>query len=73
MALPGGYPNLLAAGERERVMKSYGPNAERLVEAERLYDPDNVFRSAVPLPASVNKSTSPDPRFTGSSENAVQL
>jgi hypothetical protein len=70
-ALPGGYPNLLAAGEPERVMKSYAPNAERLVEAKRHYDPDNVFRSAIPLPTKVNRPTSPAPRFTGGSENAL--
>jgi hypothetical protein len=54
MALPGGYPNLLPADEdANRVAKSYGRNAERLVRAKRHYDPDNVFRSAIPLPASV--------------------
>jgi FAD/FMN-containing dehydrogenase len=49
-ALPGGYPNLLAADDPERVAKSYGGNAERLINAKRRYDPDNVFRSAIPLP-----------------------
>jgi hypothetical protein len=49
MALPGGYPNLLAAGDH-RVVKSYGRNVKRLIEAKRNYDPDNVFFSAIPLP-----------------------
>jgi FAD/FMN-containing dehydrogenase len=49
-ALPGGYPNLLAAGDSDRVARSYGPNAERLIKAKRRYDPDNIFRSAIPLP-----------------------
>ena len=52
-ALPGGYPNLLAAGEPDRVAKSYGRNARRLVRAKWNYDPDNVFCSAIPLPTTV--------------------
>ena len=50
MALPGGYPNFLLADDADRVAKSYGPNAGRLIAAKRRYDPDNVFRSAIPLP-----------------------
>jgi FAD/FMN-containing dehydrogenase len=49
-ALPGGYPNLLARNDAERATKSFGPNAARLVAAKRHYDPDNLFRSAIPLP-----------------------
>ena len=51
MALPGGYPNFLVEGDADRVAKSYGSNVERLVRAKRHYDPYNVFRSAIPLPA----------------------
>jgi hypothetical protein len=50
MALPGGYPNFLARGDGDRALKSYGRNAERLIEVKRLYDPANVFCSAIPLP-----------------------
>jgi hypothetical protein len=50
MALPGGYPNLLVGDDADRVAKSYGRNVERLIKAKRHYDPDNVFRSAIPLP-----------------------
>jgi hypothetical protein len=51
IALPGGYPNLLAGdADPDRVARSYGRNAERLIKAKRRYDPDDVFRSATPLP-----------------------
>jgi FAD/FMN-containing dehydrogenase len=50
VALPGGYPNLLDADASDRAAKSYGANALRLIEAKHRYDPDNVFRSAIPLP-----------------------
>jgi hypothetical protein len=50
MALPGGYPNLLPKGDADRASSSYGSNAERLIQAKRHYDPDNLFRSAIPLP-----------------------
>ena len=33
-----------------RATKSFGRTAERLIKAKRRYDPDNVFRSAIPLP-----------------------
>jgi hypothetical protein len=50
MALPGGYPNFLAGDDPDRVAKSCGPNAGRLIAAKRHYDPDNVFNFAIPLP-----------------------
>jgi Berberine and berberine like len=50
IALPGGYPNLLGAGEADRAAASFGPNAERLAMVKRRYDPGNVFSSAIPLP-----------------------
>jgi FAD/FMN-containing dehydrogenase len=50
MALPGGYPNLLAPGDTDRAAETYGRNAERLIKAKRHYDPENIFRSAIPLP-----------------------
>jgi FAD/FMN-containing dehydrogenase len=53
MALPGGYPNFLAGDEPDRVAKSYGPNAGRLIAAKRHYDPDNIFNSAIPLPVGI--------------------
>jgi hypothetical protein len=50
MALPGGYPNLLARGDGHRAAESYGRNAERLIKAKRLYDPAIVYSTAIPLP-----------------------
>ena len=57
IALPGGYPNLLV-GDAERVSRSYGPNASRLVSAKQRYDPAGVFSSAIPLPASCPQRSS---------------
>jgi len=49
--LSAGKRLLIEAGdEAERVAKSYNPNVERLTVAKRRYDPDNVLRSAIPLP-----------------------
>jgi FAD/FMN-containing dehydrogenase len=49
--IPGGYANLLAKGDEGRVAKSFGENAARLAEAKRRYDPDHLFKSAIPIPA----------------------
>jgi len=51
VALPGGYPNLLARSDVDRAAHGFGANAERLIKAKRHYDPDNVFRSTIPLPS----------------------
>jgi FAD/FMN-containing dehydrogenase len=51
VALPGGYPNLLGRSEVDRAAHSFGANAYRLIRAKRHYDPDNVFRSTIPLPS----------------------
>jgi hypothetical protein len=50
MALPGGYPNLLAEGDAERASHGYGRNGDWLIKAKRHYDPDKIFSSAIPLP-----------------------
>jgi FAD/FMN-containing dehydrogenase len=49
LALPGGYPNLLAPDEPERVRLAYGTNYPRLIAAKQRYDPQNLFGSAVPI------------------------
>jgi FAD/FMN-containing dehydrogenase len=50
-AFAGGYPHFLAPDDWDRAAHSYGGNAMRLLKAKRHYDPENVFRSAIPLPA----------------------
>ena len=62
-ALPGGYPNLLAGDDLDRVAKSYGGNADRLVKAKQRYDPDKVFRS-IPLPVTTGKASTRGGRTT---------
>ena len=48
-AMPGGYPNLLGSDAADQIRHAYGPNAPRLIEVKKQYDPGNVF-SAIPLP-----------------------
>ncbi|MDR6294528.1 FAD/FMN-containing dehydrogenase [Inquilinus ginsengisoli] len=49
-ALPGGYANLLGPDAQDQIAEAYGPNAERLRQIKRRYDPDNLFSSAIALP-----------------------
>ncbi|SCL69513.1 FAD/FMN-containing dehydrogenase [Micromonospora citrea] len=51
-ALPGGYPNLLAPAETDRVRLAYGDNWDRLRRAKRRYDPRGVFSAVPTLPPS---------------------
>ncbi len=60
VSLPGGYANLLGPDQGDRAAESYGPNAKRLLDAKRHYDPHNLFRSAIPLP-NTDRHPGPDP------------
>lgn len=51
LALPGGYPNLLAPEETDRVRLAYGDNWARLRRAKHRYDPTGVFSAVPTLPA----------------------
>ena len=51
LSLPGGYANLLAPNAHEQIDGAYGANGRRLREIKRRFDPDNLFSSAIPLPA----------------------
>ncbi|MEH1168846.1 FAD-binding oxidoreductase [Micromonospora sp. CPCC 205539] len=53
-ALPGGYPNLLAPEEPDRVRLAYGANWERLSRAKRRYDPDDLITAVPTLPPSAH-------------------
>lgn len=50
-ALKGAYANLLEPNDPTRSKWSFGPNGDRLSAAKRRFDPNNVFRSAIPLPS----------------------
>ncbi|MET8084289.1 FAD-binding protein [Micromonospora sp. NPDC005237] len=52
LALPGGYPNLLAPTETERVRLAYGANWSRLRRAKRHYDPRDLLTAVPTLPPS---------------------
>jgi hypothetical protein len=49
-SLPGGYANLLSSDAVDQIDAAFGENAARLHKVKALYDPDNVFSSAIPLP-----------------------
>ncbi|GAB3278886.1 FAD-binding oxidoreductase [Kineosporia babensis] len=49
LALPGGYPNLLAASDTEQIAAAWGPNVTRLQQVKQAYDPDGRF-TGIPLP-----------------------
>ncbi|KAB0677347.1 FAD-binding oxidoreductase [Aureimonas leprariae] len=47
IAIPGGYVNLLAPAESERVRRFYGLSAQRLADVKRRVDPNDMFRSGI--------------------------
>ncbi|MDG4782730.1 FAD-binding oxidoreductase [Micromonospora sp. WMMD961] len=51
-AQPGGYPNLLAPEETDRVELAYGANWPRLRRAKRRYDPRELLTAVPTLPPS---------------------
>ncbi|MFI6257311.1 FAD-binding oxidoreductase [Micromonospora zamorensis] len=51
-ALPGGYPNLLAPEESDRVRLAYGANWPRLRRAKHRYDPRDLLTAVPTLPRS---------------------
>jgi hypothetical protein len=53
-ALPGGYPNLLAPEETDRVRLAYGPNWPRLRRAKHRYDPRELLTAVPTLPPSAH-------------------
>lgn len=65
-ALPGGYPNLLAPEETDRVRLAYGPNWARLRRAKRRYDPRGTFSAVPTLPP----ATPPTPRVPAADAGA---
>ena len=47
---PCGDRNLLGSVDADRAAERVGPNLERLARVKHLYDPENVFCSAISLP-----------------------
>jgi len=43
-AQEGGYINFMSGDDQDRLRATYRDNYDRLVEAKRTYDPDNLFR-----------------------------
>lgn len=49
-ALPGGYPNMLGPEEHEQNARAYGSNTARLQELKLIFDPEEIFTSAISIP-----------------------
>ncbi|GLY14531.1 FAD-binding oxidoreductase [Kineosporia rhizophila] len=49
LALPGGYPNILAADDTAQIAAAWGPNTQRLRQVKQAYDPEDSF-AGIPLP-----------------------
>lgn len=49
-ALPGGYPNMLGPEEHDQNARAYGSNTARLQQLKRIFDPEEIFTSAISIP-----------------------
>jgi hypothetical protein len=58
-ALPGGYAGILGPDDHDQIAHAYGPNAGRLRDLKRRYDPERVF-TAIPLPPDPQPETAAD-------------
>lgn len=58
-ALPGGYPNLLAPEETDRVRLAYGSNWDRLRRAKLRYDPRGTLSAVPTLPPATPPAPGP--------------
>ena len=43
-ASEGAYVNFMTEDERNRVIKAYGPNYQKLAEIKKKYDPNNLLK-----------------------------